>query len=342
MNRENSQSSRILLLTLIVSVLSVTFFACTTSETEEPTITIAVIPKGSTHIFWESVHAGAIKASVELGVDINWVGPEKEDDRQQQIAVVDNQVLNNVSGIVLAPLDEMALRRPVRDAVRRNIPVIIFDSALHDSEDIYTSFIATDNRKGGRIAGREMGKFLGGKGRVVLLRYMEGSASTTNREEGFLESLEEFPEITLVSDEQYAGATRAQAQQASENLLLRFKDEQGNLTIDGIFCPNASSTYGMLQALRRQRQAGKLIFIGFDSDDPLVKGLEQGEIHGLVVQNPFQMGFLGVKVMLDHLRGVPVEKRIDTGVTFVVKQDLEKPEIQELIDPNLEYWLSQK
>ena len=342
MNRENSQSSRILLLTLIVSVLSVTFFACTTSETEEPTITIAVIPKGSTHIFWESVHAGAIKASVELGVDINWVGPEKEDDRQQQIAVVDNQVLNNVSGIVLAPLDEMALRRPVRDAVRRNIPVIIFDSALHDSEDIYTSFIATDNRKGGRIAGREMGKFLGGKGRVVLLRYMEGSASTTNREEGFLESLEEFPEITLVSDEQYAGATRAQAQQASENLLLRFKDEQGNLTIDGIFCPNASSTYGMLQALRRQRQAGKVIFIGFDSDDPLVKGLEQGEIHGLVVQNPFQMGFLGVKVMLDHLRGVPVEKRIDTGVTFVVKKDLEKPEIQELIDPNLEYWLSQK
>ena len=342
MNRENSQSSRILLLTLIVSVLSVTFFACTTSETEEPTITIAVIPKGSTHIFWESVHAGAIKASVELGVDINWVGPEKEDDRQQQIAVVDNQVLNNVSGIVLAPLDEMALRRPVRDAVRRNIPVIIFDSALHDSEDVYTSFIATDNRKGGRIAGREMGKFLGGKGRVVLLRYMEGSASTTNREEGFLESLEEFPEITLVSDEQYAGATRAQAQQASENLLLRFKDEQGNLTIDGIFCPNASSTYGMLQALRRQRQAGKLIFIGFDSDDPLVKGLEQGEIHGLVVQNPFQMGFLGVKVMLEHLRGVPVEKRIDTGVTFVMKEDLERPEIQELIDPDLDYWLSQK
>jgi ribose transport system substrate-binding protein len=171
---------------------------------------------------------------------------------------------------------------------------------------------------------------------------MEGSASTTNREEGFLESLKEFPGITLVSDEQYAGATRAQAQQASENLLLRFKDEQGNLTIDGIFCPNASSTYGMLQALRRQRLAGKVFFIGFDSDDPLVKGLEQGEIHGLVVQNPFQMGFLGVKIMLDHLRGQPVEKRIDTGVTFVSKKDLKKPEIQKLIDPDLEYWLSQK
>jgi len=342
MKRGNMQSVRAFMLALIALVLSVTFFACNKSKTKDPEITIAVIPKGTTHIFWESVHAGAIKASVELGVNINWVGPEKEDDRQQQIAVVDNQVLNGVSGIVLAPLDAMALRRPVRDAVRRKIPVIIIDSALQDSEDVYTSFIATDNREGGRIAGREMGKSLEGKGRVVLLRYMEGSASTTNREEGFLESLKEFPGITLVSDEQYAGATRAQAQQASENLLLRFKDEQGILTIDGLFCPNASSTYGMLQALRRQRQTGEVIFIGFDSDDPLVKGLEQGEIHGLVVQNPFKMGFLGVKIMLDLLQGKPVEKRIDTGVTFVMRQDLENPEIQELIDPDLEYWLSQK
>lgn len=342
MNRRHISAPGSVVLALMILASGAAFMACKTGKTKGPAITIAVIPKGTTHIFWESVHAGAIKASVELGVNIDWVGPEKEDDRQQQIAVVDNQVLNGVSGIVLAPLDAMALRRPVRDAVRRNIPVIIIDSALQDSQDIYTSFIATDNREGGRIAGREMGKFLGSSGRVVLLRYMEGSASTTNREEGFLESLKEFPGITLASDEQYAGATRAQAQQASENLLLRFKDEQGNLTIDGIFCPNASSTYGMLQALRRQRQAGKVFFIGFDSDDPLVKGLEQGEIHGLVVQNPFRMGFLGVKIMVDHLQGKPVGKRIDTGVTFVLKKDLERPEIQELIDPDLEYWLKQK
>jgi ribose transport system substrate-binding protein len=342
MKNGDIRNLRVFQLALVALILSTIFSACNTSETKDPEITIAVIPKGTTHIFWESVHAGAIKASVELDVDINWVGPEKEDDRQQQIAVVDNQVLNGVSGIVLAPLDAMALRRPVRDAVRRNIPVIIIDSGLQDSEDVYTSFIATDNKEGGRIAGREMGKFLDGKGRVVLLRYMEGSASTTNREEGFLESLKEFPGITLVSDEQYAGATRSQAQQASENLLLRFKDAQGTLTIDGIFCPNASSTYGMLQALRRQRQTGKVIFIGFDSDDPLVMGLEKGEIHGLVVQNPFQMGFLGVKIMLDHISGKPVEKRIDTGVTFVRSEDLKRPEIRELIDPDLDYWLSQK
>lgn len=332
-------SQRVVILAMLLALI---ISACNRNPGEDSEITIAVIPKGTTHIFWESVHAGAIKASVELGIPIHWMGPEKEDDRQQQIALIDNQVLNQVSGIVLAPLDAMALRRPVRDAVNKNVPVIIIDSALYDSEDMYTSFIATNNYEGGRIAGQKMGEILEGQGKVVLLRYMEGSASTDNREAGFLEGLREYPGIELVSDEQYAGATRAQGQQASENLLIRFKDQRGDLTIDGIFCPNASSTYGMLQALRRHRLAGKVIFIGFDSDEPLVKGLEQGEIHGLVVQNPFQMGYLGVKMMLDHLQGKKVEKRIDTGVTFVMAEDLKRPEIQELIDPNLDYWLSQK
>lgn len=327
---------------LLFLILALSAIACSQEKSADEDITIAVIPKGTTHIFWESVHAGAIKASIELDVDIRWVGPEKEDDRTQQIAVVDNQVLNQVSGIVLAPLDAMALRRPVRDAVTRNIPVIIIDSALYESEDITTSFIATDNRKGGRIAGEKMGEFLQGKGRVILLRYMEGSASTLNREQGFVEALSKFPEIELVSDEQYAGATRALGQQASENLLIRFKDQQGKLTADGIFCPNASSSYGMLQALRRHRLAGTVTFIGFDSDEPLVKGLEQGEIQGLVVQNPFMMGYLGVKNMLDHLQGKTVARRIDTGVTLITAEDLNRAEIKELIDPDLEYWLKQK
>lgn len=327
---------------LLFLILALSAIACSQEKSADEDITIAVIPKGTTHIFWESVHAGAIKASIELNVDIRWVGPEKEDDRTQQIAVVDNQVLNQVSGIVLAPLDAMALRRPVRDAVTRNIPVIIIDSALYESEDITTSFIATDNRKGGRIAGEKMGEFLQGKGRVILLRYMEGSASTLNREQGFVEALSKFPEIELVSDEQYAGATRALGQQASENLLIRFKDQQGKLTADGIFCPNASSSYGMLQALRRHRLAGTVTFIGFDSDEPLVKGLEQGEIQGLVVQNPFMMGYLGVKNMLDHLQGKTVARRIDTGVTLITAEDLNRAEIKELIDPDLEYWLKQK
>ncbi|MDZ7378773.1 MAG: substrate-binding domain-containing protein [candidate division KSB1 bacterium] len=300
---------------------------------------IAVIPKGTTHVFWQSVHAGAVKAATELGVDVHWLGPEKEDDRQQQIALVDNQVMKRVSGIVLAPLDAMALRRPVESAARRGVPVVIIDSDLKGSPDSYISFVATDNREGGRIAGRELVELLDRKGRVVLLRYMEGSASTENREAGFLEIVRQCPGIAVVSDEQHAGATAAQALQASENLLMRFKDPAGELTIDGIFCPNESSTYGMLQALRRQRLAGKVRFIGFDASPPLVEALRQGEIDGLVVQNPFRMGYLGVTVLCQHLQGQAVPKVIDTGVTLVTRANIDEPRIQELINPDLSKWL---
>lgn len=314
--------------------------ACQKSETGSSTFTISVIPKGTTHVFWQAVHAGAIKAARELDVNVLWVGPEREDDRQQQIALVDNQVLKQVDGIVLAPTDQMALRRPVRNAVQNGIPVVIIDSGLAESEDVYTSFIATDNREGGRMAARELAKLLGEKGRVIMLRLQEGSASTTNREEGFLETIGQYPGIEVVSSEQYGGATVASGQQVSENLILRFLKPDGSLPIDGIFCCNETTTYGMLQALRRFRLAGKVKFIGFDSAPPLVEAMRQGEIHGLIVQDPFKMGYLGVKTMVQHLQGQPVPKRIDSGVTFVRADEVDKPELQKLLFPEIDKWLS--
>lgn len=312
---------------------------CGGEKKKQGNLVISVIPKATSHVFWQSVHAGAIKASVELGIKINWVGTDKEDDRQLQIALVENQIMNQVDGILLAPSDEMALRRPVRSARKKNIPVVIYDSGIKLPEDEYVSFVATDNYKGGYIAGEALAELLNFKGKVVLLRYMEGSASTENRERGFLDAIAKFSGIELVSDEQYAGSTAAQGQQASENLLFRFKDRDGNLTIDGIFCPNESSTYGMMQALRRQRSTGKIKFIGFDANVPIIEGLQQNEIHGLVVQNPFKMGYLGVKTLVDHLKGKEVPKRIDTGVTLVTAQSLENEEIQELVNPDLDKWL---
>jgi len=325
--------------TAVLIIIIMILLACKQRSADADKLTIAVIPKGTTHVFWQSIHAGALKAAHELDVNAIWLGPEKEDDRQQQIALVDNQVMNQVSGIVLAPLDEMALRRPVADAVQKGIPVVIIDSGLKDSEDVYTSFIATNNKEGGRIAARQLGKFLAGRGDVIVLRFVEGSASTENRAQGFLEAIQEFPDITVISDEQYGGATKAQAQQSSENLLLRFMDKSGNLTIDGIFCTNESTTYGMLQALKRKRLAGSIKFVGFDSSEPLLEGLKAGEINGLVVQNPFKMGYLGVKTMVMHLKGQQVEKLVDTGVTFVTLENFNDKEIQELIYPDLEKWM---
>jgi len=328
---------------ILISVMMLAFFmqACQSNEKIEGKLTVAVIPKGTTHVFWQSLHAGAIKAGKELGIEVVWIGPEKEDDRKQQIALVDIQVINQVSGIVLAPLDDMALRRPVRSAVQSGVPVVIIDSDLSDSKDIYTSFIATDNKEGGRIGGRELGQILGGKGNVIVLREAEGAASTESRVEGFLEEIKNFSDIIILSDNQYAGASKAAAQQISENLLLRFTDDVGKPIIDGIFCPNESTTYGMLQALRRKRLTGTIKFVGFDSSPPLIEGLKQGEIHGLVVQNPFNMGYLGVKTMAAHLQGNEVERFVDTGVSFVTLENLNKSEIRELIEPDLKKWLDQ-
>jgi ribose transport system substrate-binding protein len=299
--------------------------------------TIAVIPKGTTHEFWKSVHAGAVKASRELDVEVIWKGPLKEDNREAQIAVVEDFVTKGVSGIVLAPLDDVALRAPVESATRSDIPVVIIDSGL--KSESYVSFVATDNRKGGTIGGEHLAKLLGGSGSVVMLRYAEGSASTMNRERGFLDAMKAHPGITVVSSNQYGGATTESAYKASENLLAPLRRPDGTLSIDGIFCPNESTTFGMLRALQDGGFAGKVKFVGFDSSAKLVEAMKNGQINGLVLQNPLRMGYLGVKSMVAHLKLQKVEKRIDTGVTMVTPENMQRPEITELLQPDLNTWL---
>ncbi len=300
-------------------------------------LTLAVIPKGTTHEFWKSVHAGAVKASRELGIEIIWKGPLKEDDREAQIAVVEDMITRKVSGIVLAPLDDAALRPVVATSKKSGIPVVIFDSGLK-SED-YVSFVATDNYKGGYMAGEYLAKLLGGKGKAVMLRYAEGSASTMERERGFMESIGKEKGIEVVSANQYGGATTESAYKASENLLAPLKAPDGSLTIDGIFCPNESTTFGMLRALQDGGYAGKVKFVGFDSSAKLVEALREKQINGLILQNPMRMGYLGVKTLVESLQGKTVEKRIDTGATLITQENMDTPESKELLSPDLSQWL---
>ncbi len=294
--------------------------------------TIAVIPKGTTHEFWRSIHAGAVKASRDLGVQIIWKGPQREDDRELQIQVVEDFVTRKVSGIVLAPLDERALLRPVRDARRAGIPVVIIDSDLVGEEHV--SFVATDNYRGGVLGARRLGELLRGRGKALLLRYQEGSASTMNREKGFLDTLaDELPGVEIVSSNQYGGATAESAYRKAEDLLNRFPE------LDGIFCPNESTTFGMLRALIDAGRAGRVHFVGFDSSEKLIQALRDGHLHGLVHQDPFGMGELGVRTMVAHLRGQPVEPRIDTGAVVVTPDNMDAPEIRRLLYPPLAEYL---
>lgn len=300
---------------------------------ERAPLRIAVVPKGTTHDFWKAIHAGAIQAERELGnVDVIYRGPEREDNRDQQISLVQNLTSGAVDAIVLAPLDEHALLPSVRLATQSGIPVVIIDSGLAgDVGQDFVSYIATDNREGGRIAGRRMGELLNGQGRVLLLRHAEGSESTMRRADGFVETLAEFPGVELVDPKRYSGVTTATAQVASESLLTTYDD------VDGIFCANESSTFGMLLALRSRGLAGQIRFIGFDANEGLIDALAEGELDGLVVQNPMAMGYLGVKTAVTYLQSGAVDLRQDTGVRLATRDNMDDPGIQRLLSPDLSY-----
>ena len=317
---------------LFVLLLAIAF-GCNRSKRS-----IAVIPKGTSHEFWKSIHAGAIKAARELStpgaeVEVIWKGPLREDDREQQIQVVEGFASQGVNGIVLAPLDNRALARPVEEAKTAGVPTVIIDSAL-ESQSI-VSFVATDNRKGGMLGADRLGELMSGKGKAILLRYAEGSASTEEREAGFLQEMKQkYPNIELISTDQYAGATRDTAKRACENLLNRFGDD-----VQGIFCPNESTTAGMLSALQDIGKAGKITFVGFDTSQMFIDAMGAKQLQGIVVQNPFNMGYLGVKTMVESLQGKPIEKRIDTGVTMITPDNLNAAETQALLHPPLDQFL---
>jgi ribose transport system substrate-binding protein len=326
-----------LLIRLWCALAVVTLAGCG-KKTDDKTYTIAVIPKGTTHEFWKSIHAGAEKAAQELTakgvpVELIWKGPFREDDRDQQIQVVENFTSRKVSGIVLAPLDSQALVNPVESAVQAGIPVVVMDSAL--KSDKYLSFVATDNFKGGQLAGQYLAKLLNGKGNVIMLRYAVGSASTEEREKGFLDAMGKFPDIKLISTDQYAGATQETAYQASQNLLNRYGNE-----VNGVFCVAEPATIAMTKALRDIGKAGgKVKMIGFDAGTKSVLDMQNGDVQGLAVQNPVLMGYLAVMTMVKHLQGEKVEKRIDTGVVLVSPENMDQPANKDLLHPPLEKYL---
>jgi len=296
---------------------------------------IAVIPKGTTHEFWKSVHAGAVKASRELDVDIVWKGPLKEDDLKSQIDLVQSFAAQKVSAIALAPLNDKALVASVNAAAEGGTPVVIFDSALSGGKIV--SFVATDNHAAGGLAAKRAAEVLGDHGKIVVLRYQVGSASTHDREEGFLEGLKGHAGLEVVSSNQYGGATTESAFAAAESLLLAQNAAKGGVNL--VFTPNESTTFGMLLGLQKTSLAGKVHFIGFDISEKLSKGVEDRAIDALVLQNPFKMGELALHAAVDHLRGKPVEARTDTGAELLDRRNREDPAIRALVKPDLAKWL---
>ena len=313
----------------------------TTSSTrtnEEGAITIGVVPMSAQHDFWQSIHAGALKAADELGVEIIWKAPLQNENLQEQVDIVESFGVLGVDGIVLAPVDRNALVTPVENSVRRGIPVVIVDSALESDQQI--SFVATDNYQGGVAGAHQLARVLGGKGKVIMLRSYEGVASTMNREQGFLDTLKEYPDMEVVSSNQRTTGTPESAFQKAEQLLARFKTEDGSPSIDGIFTSCEPCSFGMMRAMEDSDVVGKIVHVGFDASPALVQGLRSGHLEAIVVQDPMKMGYLGVKTLVQHLQGQEAARRHDTGVYVITRDNVDDPEYKELVEPDLERWLT--
>lgn len=308
----------LLFATLIACLLAP---ACRRQESGKKVI--AVIPKGVAHYFWQSVHAGADAAGKELGVEIVWKGPAQETDYTGQINIVEDAITRRVDGIILAPSHGEALVPVVERAQKEGIPVTIFDSGI--STENYVSYVATDNHQGGVVAAERLAERLGGKGRVAILGVKAGSVSTDQREQGFQETIKQkYPGIEIVAF-QFGDADRARSLDRATDILTKHAD------LNGFFASNESSTVGAVQAIKQKSLAGKVVLVGFDSSPNLIDDLKAGAIDSLVLQNPFKMGYESVKAMMEKLNNQSPPRLIDTGVKLLTKENLDTPEMQQLI-----------
>ncbi|MBK5294722.1 MAG: substrate-binding domain-containing protein [Acidobacteriia bacterium] len=295
----------------------------------EQKITIGVVPKGRAHLFWQSVHAGAVAAAREAGVEILWNGPTSETDYAGQIQIVESMINRHVDAIVLAPIDKKAMVGVVERAGREKIPVIIFDSGV-DTEQ-FVSQVATDNYAAGRMAAERMGEVLQGKGSVVIVAVMPGAASTMAREQGFEDAVKEkFPGIQIL-DKRYGMADFAKSLAVAENMLTAHPG------VTGMFASNESSAVGAAQAVKGRKSQLKLV--GFDWSPTLLEDLKAGIIDSLVVQHPFKMGQESVRAAVHKLQGKPVEKINNLAPRLVLAADLDKPDVQAQLNPDLKKYL---
>ncbi|HYO79805.1 MAG TPA: substrate-binding domain-containing protein, partial [Bryobacteraceae bacterium] len=289
---------------------------------------IGMVPKGTSNSFWKTVHAGALSAIDGKGLTLEWNAPALETDSTRQMQIVESMLNRRVSGIILAPVDRKALVALVERAASSSIPVVIFDSAIDTPRIV--SYVATDNREGGRMAARRMAEILGGRGKVAIVGFTIGSAATMEREDGFQEELRKFPGMQMV-DLRYSNSDRAVAMNITENIMSAHPD------LAGIFADNEGSSTGAAQAVKNR--AARLKLVAFDTTPQLINDMKSGVVDSIVVQNPFRMGSESARVMLEHLDGRTVPSSIDSGARLITLADLDKPEIRQFLNPPIERYL---
>jgi ribose transport system substrate-binding protein len=291
------------------------------------TYRIAVVPKGTAYSFWKTVKAGAEAAGKETGAEIDWKGPDQETDVARQVAIIENFITSRVDAIVMAACDAKALVPKVKQAMAAGIPVITIDSGI--ATDDALSFVATDNVKGAREGTEKLIELIGGSGKVGAIPFIQGAATSDMREQGFNEAVKANPKVQAVKP-LYSQGDAEKGMKAAENMIT------SNPDLKGIFAANEPGAIGAARAIKQRGLVGKVKLVGFDAADTEISALKEGVIQALVVQDPFKMGYEGVKAAVAAIRKKPVEKRIDTGVMIVTMDNLNDPKVQALLNPKIE------
>lgn len=310
-----------ILLTLIV-------FGCgqkneqqTTEKSDLPQILVA--PKGLVHSFWVTVKAGADSAGKEFGAEIIWKGPSLETDISGQIAILEDYINKDVDAIVLAACDAKGLINTVKKATARQIPVVTIDSGI--DADLALSHVATNNIAAAEKAAEVLAELIDKTGKVACIPFVPGAATSIMRENGFLAGIKKFPKIQVAAIH-YSQSEVAVGMAVTEDILTAHPD------IKGIFAANEAGTIGVVQGLKSKNKAGQVKVVGFDAAKNEILALKEGVVDALIVQDPFKMGYMGVKMATLALQGKPVEKKVDTGVYVVTRENLNTPEIRKLLD----------
>jgi ribose transport system substrate-binding protein len=290
---------------------------------------VGVVAMGRTHLFWQTIHAGAEAAAREVGVEVVWNAPATEADFNGQIQIIDSMINRRLDAIALAPIDRRAMMGVVERAKKQGIPVIVFDSGL-DGED-WVSWVATDNYAAGQIAAARLGEMLDGKGKVAIVAVQPGGASTIAREAGFEEKIrKDYPGIQIV-DKRFGMADFAKSMAITENMLTAHPD------LAALFASNESSTVGAMQALKARGSKTKLV--GIDWSPNLLEELRGGLIDSLVIQNPFEIGYQAVVAAANVIQGKQVQKVNHLPPRLIRKDDLDKPDVLKLLNPDLKRYL---
>jgi ribose transport system substrate-binding protein len=316
-------------LLLATAVAIAAGFAAPTSYAAEPTIPIIV--KDTTSNYWQIVLAGARKAGKDLGVNVPELGAQSESDINGQISILENAVSEKPAALVISPTEFKALGKPIDEAAKKT-PIIGIDSAA-DSK-AFTSFLTTDNVQGGRIAADGLAEGITAKygkaeGEVALITSLPGVGSLDQRAKGFKEELAaKYPGLKLVADKFADG-------QATTGLNIMTDLITANPDLRGVFASNLIMAQGAGQAIAENKKADAIKLIGFDSDDKLIGFLKDGTIYALVVQDPYRMGYDGIKTALAVSKGEKVAKDVDTGANLITKANMGGEKQNALLNPKV-------